>query len=174
MANTVEYKFCPLCGTALEVLFKFGAERSVCPKCNFIHFADPKVVAVVLVEHDRKILLGKRSINPGKGLWSFPSGFVNRGENVEDAARREVKEETNLDVSLVSLLGVFSEEGNPIIRVVFGAQINNDLKEMQPQLEEVSELAFFAPGHFPEMAFPFDDKILVRWATRADLIRLGE
>jgi 8-oxo-dGTP diphosphatase len=159
-----QFKFCPRCATPLSEQTRFGAVRQICPNCDFIFFADPKVVTVVLIEQAGKILLGKRNIEPGLGLWSFPSGYVNRGEAVELAAVREVKEETNLDVRLTGLLGVYSEMDNPIILIVYRAEIINDLSELQADIDEVSELAFFDLKHLPELAFPFDKRILEDWA----------
>ncbi len=168
-----EMKFCPNCGSPLAMLEKFGAVRETCANCGFIHFADPKVVAVVLIEHEDKLLLGKRSINPGLGFWSFPSGYVNRGEKVEEAALREVKEETNLDVRLTGLLGVYSDNDNPIILIVYRAEVSGDINQLQPQPEEVSELAFFSLADLPELAFPFDHSIFNHWAARDRQIKLS-
>lgn len=158
-----QFQFCPRCATTLIEEERFGAIRQTCPSCSFIFFQDPKVVAVVLIEHENRLLLGKRSIEPGLGKWSFPSGYVNRGEVVELAAIREVKEETNLEVKLNGLLGVYSENDNPIVLVVYRAQIVSDLSEMLADPEEVSELAFFRLDEMPELAFPFDERILRDW-----------
>jgi 8-oxo-dGTP diphosphatase len=158
-----QFKFCPRCATPLVEEERFGAVRQTCPNCSFIFFQDPKVVTVVLIEFEGKILLGKRSIEPGLGEWSFPSGYVNRGESVELAAVREVKEETNLDIELNGLLGVYSETDNPIILVVYRAEITGDVKTMKPDPEEVSELAFFGLSDMPPLAFPFDKRILEDW-----------
>ena len=85
-------------------------------------------------------------MEPARGMWSFVSGYVDRGEKVEEAAIREVKEETNLNVQLDELLGVFSEQGNPHVVIAYCASIkDNDISGLTAQLDEVSELAFF-PG----------------------------
>src|SRR5689334_25083110 len=94
------YKYCPACGAALVKRLVAGAMRTACAVCDFVAFADPKVVALVVVEYEGQVLLGRRKINPARGQWSFLTGYVDRGEKVEDAARREVKEEANLDVRL--------------------------------------------------------------------------
>lgn len=158
----MQLNFCPVCANKLVECFKFGAARPCCsnPDCGFVYFLDPKVVAVVLVEHEGRILLGKRNINPGWGKWSFPGGYVNRGEKVEEAAVREVKEETNLDVQLNGLLGVYSEEGNPVVLLVYRAQLLSGLDEMRPQEEEVLELGFFGLHEIPELAFNSEPRII--------------
>ena len=164
----MDYKYCPMCSRELTNQEKFGQLRQVCPDraCGFVHFLDPKVVAVVLVEQGDKILVGRRNIEPGKGKWSFPGGYVDRGERVEDAARREVKEETNLDIRLSNLLGVYSETDSPQILVVYRATIEPTSDPIRPQLEEVSELAFFSLAEMPRLAFNSEGRILTDWQAR--------
>jgi ADP-ribose pyrophosphatase YjhB (NUDIX family) len=158
------FKYCPACGATLVERPVAGALRAACPACDFVAFADPKVVAVVVVEHAGQVLLGRRNINPARGQWSFITGYVNRGENVEDAARREVKEEANLDVRLDSLLGVYSATGRPHILIAYRASVTPAaLRALAPQPEEVSELAFFGPEAMPALAFPGDYEIFADW-----------
>lgn len=158
------FKYCPLCATPLVEKDFYHALRSACPACNFIHFLDPKLVIVVVVEYEGKLLLGLRNIDPGKGLWSFVSGYVDRGEKVEEAAIREVKEETNLDVQLDKLLGIYSQNGNPHVVIGYRASaVNNDISKMAGQPDEVSELAFFTGEEMPDLAFPMDKLILHDW-----------
>lgn len=158
------FKYCPLCATPLVEKDIYHALRSACPACNFIHFLDPKLVIVVVVEYEGKLLLGLRNIDPGKGLWSFVSGYVDRGEKVEEAAIREVEEETNLDVQLDKLLGIYSQNGNPHVVIGYRASVvNNDISKMVGQPDEVSELAFFTGEEMPDLAFPMDKLILHDW-----------
>src|SRR5947209_7964806 len=125
------YTYCPLCATLLVEKHIYQALRQTCPACGFIHFLEPKLVTVVVVQHENKFLLGRRNIDPGKGLWSFISGYVDRGEKVEEAAIREVKEETNLDVQLERLLGIYSANGNPHVVIAYQADVvNNDVSCM--------------------------------------------
>ena len=155
------FKYCPMCAAPLVEQDIYHGLRLTCPACGFINFLEPKVVAVVVIEDKGKILLGKRNIDPGMGCWSFVSGYVERGEKLEEAALREVKEETNLDVRLERLIGIYSERGNPHIVIAFAASIsNNDTSEMIAQPDEVSELAFFALDRMPALAFPADTAIL--------------
>ena len=122
------------------------------------------VVVVVVVCCEDHFLLGKRSIDPGKGMWSFFGGFVERGEKLEEAALREVKEETNLDVQLDGLIGIYSERGDPHILIVYQASVSTDqVNSLTGQAEEVSELAFFPVEQLPPLAFPVDAQILQDW-----------
>src|SRR6266480_299565 len=165
--SSTSFKYCPLCATTLVEKPIYHDLRSTCPACGFIYFLDPKLVIVVVVEYKGKLLLGRRNIDPGKGLWSFVSGYVDRGEKVEEAAIREVKEETNLDVRLDNLLGIYSQKDNPHVLIAYSASvINDDISSLAPQPDEISELAFFTPEEIPELAFPFDTQILRDWKKK--------
>lgn len=161
------FKYCPYCAAPLVEKPISKVLRPTCPQCGFISFLEPKLVTVVLVEHTGKLLLGRRNMNPGIGMWSFLSGYVDRGENVEEAAVREVKEETNLDVQLEDLIGLYSQTDNPHVLLAFRATIiNDDLHALSADPEEVSELAFFTPDEIPALAFPFDKQILHDWRSK--------
>ena len=148
------FRYCPVCAHALIEQDVGGVLRPVCSACSFIVFFDPKVVAIVVVCCEDDFLLGKRSIDPGKGMWSFFGGFVERGEKLEEAALREVKEETNLDVQLDGLIGIYSERGDPHILIVYQASVSTDqVSSLAGQVEEVSELAFFPVEQLPPWLF---------------------
>jgi 8-oxo-dGTP diphosphatase len=154
--------FCRECGVRLQPQRAFGRLRGVCPDCGAVDFEDPKVAVGVVVELDGRIVLGKRNHEPKLGCWSFPSGFVDSGEVLEDAALREVEEETGLSVRLERLLGVYSRKGE---RVVFVAYAGSVVGGSLSPGEECMEVASFAPDELPELAFPNDDAILAAWAS---------
>lgn len=118
-------RFCPLCGGALlrRPVPPEGKPENVCAGCGFIFYLNHKVVAGTIPAEDGRVLLTRRSIHPGHGKWTFPSGFVDWGEPVEAAAVRETYEETGLEVALGSLLGVYSYPGSPIVIVVYRASV---------------------------------------------------
>jgi 8-oxo-dGTP diphosphatase len=153
--------FCRECGSRLEQREAFGQSRGVCPSCSYVHFDDPKVAVGVVVEIEGRILLGKRNHEPKLGCWSFPSGFVDAGEVLEEAAMREVEEETGLKVSIDRLLGVYSTAGE---RVVFVAYAGSPLGGELVAGEECMEVATFLPDQLPEMAFPNDEAIMLAWS----------
>jgi len=158
------FKYCPVCATPLVEKYISNMSRPACPACGFISFLDPKLVTVVVVWHEGKFLLGKRNIDPAKGMWSFFGGYVDRGEKVEEAAVREVKEETNLDVQLERFIGLYSEKGNPHVLAAYEASVfNGEVDNLVAQPEEVSELAFFTWEELPALAFPTDQRILRDW-----------
>lgn len=94
------------------------------------------------------------------GEWAFPSGYVDNGEAVEDAVIREAKEETNLDIVVDNLIGVYSNTGNPIILVVYSAtEIGGNLLP-GPESQEVK---WFRLNNLPKLPFPHDNKIIDDW-----------
>jgi 8-oxo-dGTP diphosphatase len=164
-----EAAFCQLCGAAVVRRVVDHRERPVCPKCGWTSFADPKVAVAAVVAIDGGVLLCKRAIEPGLGKWSFPAGFVDRGEELRAALAREVREETGLSPDLGRLVGVYSEAGNPVVLVVYAAEATGDPRPSA----EASELRVFDPDDLPELAFAHDRKIVGDWrsacATRASI-----
>lgn len=150
-------QFCQQCGEKLANKKVDHKERPYCSSCGFIVFQDPKVAVLVLIQIKSKLVLVKRDINPYIGHWSFPSGYVDRSEKVESEAIREVKEETGLDVELVKLLGVYSQSDNPVILIVY---IANMIGGKLEALDEVQEIALFPVNNLPELPFPNDHQII--------------
>ena len=160
-------RFCLECGTALEARHHEDRLRPTCPACGFIHYLDPKVAVAVILGDEHGVLLGRRCIDPGSGRWSFPAGYVNRGEVIEEAALREVEEELGISVKLTGLVGVYSERGNVVILIVYAGQITAG--EPRPDLREVSEVRRFALDALPaDLAFPHDRKVLDDWKRAVD------
>ena len=155
-------RYCTSCATPLEARESNGALRPVCPSCGRVVYYDPKVVAVTIVSRDGKVLLVRRAGQPEYGLWSVPGGYVDRGEVVEAAAVREVREETGLEVEIDRLVGLYSEAGKPVIVAAFSGVEKGGLLAPGP---EALEVGFFAPDGLPEMAFPGDSRMLQGWAN---------
>ena len=155
-----EFNYCNRCGQPMEVREAHGDRRPVCTSCGWVVFLDPKVVVGMLLSIDGGLVMVKRATNPGKGLWSFPAGFVDRGEVVEDAAARETWEETGLRAQAKSIIGVYSRTGDPLILVVFDGDIVGGELAPGPEVEEV---AAFPPGQLPPLAFERDGPIIQAW-----------
>lgn len=156
--------FCPKCGGRLaprkpEMDTK---ERLTCQSCDYIFYLDPKVAACTITQLDGKVVLLKRDIEPAKGKWVFPGGFVDRGEDVRKAAARETKEEVNLEVSIGPLLNVYSYEGFEVIVVVFLAEIEGG--ELKAGVE-AKEVGLFGPEEIPwdQLAFKSTRQALEDW-----------
>jgi len=121
MYEDIEYRFCPVCGGDLRErnLKEQEPPRLVCSRCDFVFYLDPKVVACSVVEMEGRIVLLKRAIDPQRGKWVLPGGYVDRGEKVTDAAVRETREECGLIIRIAGLLGVYSYTGRPAVVVVY-------------------------------------------------------
>jgi len=132
-------KFCPRCGIALEERY-LEAERhirKICSGCGFIFYLNPKVVAGAVPRQDGRIWLVRRNIEPSWGRWTFPGGYVDLGECVQDAAIRETYEETCLKVRLDGLLNVYSYAKVGIVLVVYRATVSGGVAAATPESQEV-------------------------------------
>lgn len=156
-------RFCPRCAAALIEADVAGKMLPKCPSCEFVAYRDPKVAVGVVTGAEGRVLLGRRNHEPGMGLWTFPSGFVDAGEVVEEAAVREVKEETDVDVRVEELLGVYSEAGNPVVFIVYAGAIIGGSPKPGP---ETTEVGFFPLEGLPPLAFRRDIEIIQRWRER--------
>ena len=149
------YRHCPVCGGVLEprVLKAGDPVRLVCGDCGFVFYLDPKVaVGTIVTTADGRIVLVRRAIEPGYGLWVFPGGYVDRGETLTDAALRETWEEAGLQVRLDGLVNVYSYPGRPIVIIVYTASILAGELRVD---EESLEARLFAPADIPwqDLAF---------------------
>lgn len=157
--NYDQVNFCVRCGSALERQQRAGKIRPVCPECGWIFFPDPKVAVAVLIEKDEQILFVQRSISPRKGYWTLPAGFVDAGEDPREAARREVWEETNLQVDIGQLLGILPvqehKDGANLLIVYRGKAKNGKLKAG----DDAARAQFFPKNNTPPLAFKSTEKI---------------
>jgi ADP-ribose pyrophosphatase YjhB (NUDIX family) len=159
--NLPEYRFCPRCAGRLgdRVLKEGDPERLVCEACGFVLYLGPKLVAGAIVELDGRIVLIQRAIEPGYGMWTFPGGFVERGEVAEAAAARETLEETGLEIETTGIVGLYTYEHQIPAIAVFAARVTGG--EPMP-LDETLDVRAFPRDGLPwsEMAFPSTEHAL--------------
>jgi ADP-ribose pyrophosphatase YjhB (NUDIX family) len=151
-----DVRFCPRC--AAEALVTFPRSLT-CDACGYRALWSPEPVAATIPrDADGRIWLLRRALHEGAGRWTFPGGFVELGETVEDAARRETREELDMEIELGDLIGVYSRADARVVLVVFAARALGAGSET----DEATEVRAFAPEEIPwdELAF---------WSTRSAL-----
>jgi 8-oxo-dGTP diphosphatase len=159
-----QFKYCPFCGTRLVRKERGGRPRPACPNCGFVQFRNPAPGAVILIEKDGQVLLGRRSGSYGAGKWGLPMGFIEYDEDWLTGAIREVKEETGLDVEIRSILSVVSNFLSPglhTLAVVLLARVAGGELCAGDDLEAVQW--FPLAGPLPEVAFEADTHICERY-----------
>ena len=145
-----DVRFCLACGTAVELP---DGPRPVprCPGCGRRHHLDPKVgVGAVVLDDRSRLLLVRRGIPPGQGLWALPAGYVDADEDPRDAAAREVREETGLDVRCGAVVDVYPGGGGASFFLAFEAEL---LGGTLAAADDALDAAFFPPDALPELAF---------------------
>jgi 8-oxo-dGTP diphosphatase len=151
-----ETQHCPRCGATPA---KDPPRSLRCDACGFVLFFNPKPVAAAIPRTaSGEIILLRRGFDPGQGLWTFPGGFLDLGESVEEAARRETREEICIDVEITRLVGVYSKATERVMLVVYEA---TTMQEPETT-DEAPTVQAFTPADLPwdEMAF---------WSTTAAL-----
>jgi 8-oxo-dGTP diphosphatase len=148
MQDIATYKFCPQCGGRLEkrLVKPLEPRRLVCTVCRFIFYLDPKLSVIAVIPLDDGVVMVRRSINPGYGLWVVPGGFVDLGEVVEEAMVRETQEETHLTVRPLRLLNIYSY---PDHRTIIAAYVAEYVSGVLTAGDETLEARVFGLKEIP-------------------------
>lgn len=158
------WRFCPRCATPLTQ----GSKPLHCAACGSDYWSNPVPGAQALVEREGRVLLGRRRFDPSAGLWDVPGGFLEETEHPDDALRRELREETGLEIEPTEYLGTWLQayDGRTVLcltwvaRAVGGAERPGD---------DLVELRWFPPDELPEpheLAFDSFAEILSLWRAR--------
>lgn len=137
----------------MQTVVVMDKPRRTCPSCRYVYYTDPKVGVGVAVLDGGKLLLVRRAMNPERGKWSLPAGFVDQGEDPRATAAREALEETGLVVTVESVIDVFYNppgQGGASIFILYRAQrVGGELVAG----DDAEAAAFFGLDQLPELAF---------------------
>jgi ADP-ribose pyrophosphatase YjhB (NUDIX family) len=146
--------FCSACGQPVTLTIPDGDHlpRHVCTSCGTIHYQNPRIIAGCVIDVDGRILLCKRAIEPRRGFWTIPAGFMENGESVQAAAAREAMEEALANVKIGSLLAVVNVLRAHQVHIMFRARLQHadfgiGPESLETRLYEESEIPW------PEIAF---------------------
>ncbi|MDE2750828.1 MAG: NUDIX hydrolase [Chloroflexota bacterium] len=144
--------FCPVCGRRLISKPVSGRLRPFCSSCALPVYFDPKVAVVVFIERDDRVLLIQRAVDPGKGKWALPAGFVDHDEAPEDAALRETLEETQLRVRINKLLAVFPKRDHGLADIIIAYSAEALAGEALAG-DDAADVGWFARDQLPPLVF---------------------
>jgi ADP-ribose pyrophosphatase YjhB (NUDIX family) len=154
--------FCPVCGAPVAHSIPSGDNRPrpVCTVCAHVHYQNPNVVVGCVAYAPQGYLLCRRAIEPRRGFWSLPGGYLELQESTEAGALREAREEAGADLTLRALLAVYNLPHISQVQVLYLAELAS------PELsagEESLEVSLFRWEQIPwsELAFP-----TVHWALK--------
>ena len=157
-------KFCDQCGAPVQLTVPAGDNlpRYVCQACGKIHYRNPRIVVGCVPDHSGRILLCRRAIEPRRGYWTVPAGFMENNETLQQAAARESHEEANAEVTIGSLLSVVHVLHAEQVHVFFRAQM--PVPRYAPGAESL-EVELVAPADIPwaDIAFPSTEFTLKRY-----------
>jgi 8-oxo-dGTP diphosphatase len=165
----VTEEYCPACGQRLAERVIDDRLRQVCPACGRIHWRNARPCAGALIVSNGKVLLVRRVVGPFRGYWDIPGGFCEADEHPADAANREVREETGLEIELTGFLGMWVDEyeGRTTLNVHYLAR---PVSRRLVLGSDADGAAWFAPDVLPErIAFDNSMRALTAW-TGGDLV----
>jgi ADP-ribose pyrophosphatase YjhB (NUDIX family) len=161
MGALVGWRLCPRCGGSLT----HETDHLRCDTCGERYWANSIPGVQGILERDGRVLLARRALEPRRGHWDLPGGFLDETETPIDGLRREFREETGLEVEPVELFRIDIEPYGD--RYVFSVTwiVRGDGEPVAA--DDVDELRWFARDELPaEMAFPGQQLVLRSWATR--------
>ena len=146
--------YCHYCGGRLSQKFMEGKNRLFCESCNKPIYENPVPASCIVVPNNKgNVLLVKRSVEPKKGYWCLPGGFMELGENPDQSALRELEEETGLSGRIDMLLGITSNVSPVYFTVLMMGYLVKDYTGTLKAGDDAADAAWFHPEELPEIAF---------------------
>jgi 8-oxo-dGTP diphosphatase len=162
-----EYRFCAKCGGSLARRLIEDRERLVCEGCGFVLYVNPRPATCAVVVDEDRVMLVRRGVEPRLGYWDLPGGFLERGEHPAEGLRRELREETGLEIEILEPLGfyldTYPEPGETTLNLYYIARIAGG--EPTPG-SDVAEIRWFPRDALPphdEIAFANNRAALAAW-----------
>jgi ADP-ribose pyrophosphatase YjhB (NUDIX family) len=165
VGELAQWKHCPRCAATIEI----DGGKAECPACGFRAYASSKPTAsAVCVDEQGRLLLSRRAIDPCKGKWDFPGGFLDEAEHPLDCIRRELQEEAGVEVEPLDFLGVWVDRygGDGSAQTTLNLYWTARIVDGSPEpADDVAELRWFAPGDidFDELAFLHTRELISAW-----------
>ncbi|MEO1018364.1 MAG: NUDIX hydrolase [Pseudomonadota bacterium] len=156
-------KFCSICGSAVDLRVPPGddRERAVCAACETIHYVNPKIVVGSVCTYDDRVLLCRRAIEPRRGFWTIPAGYLELDESAEEGAAREALEEACARIEIEDLIAVYSVRRARQIQLLFRARLPQPNFGVGDESLEVELVAWDAIP-WTDLAFPTVHLVLER------------
>ncbi|PPR09361.1 MAG: hypothetical protein CFH41_02673 [Alphaproteobacteria bacterium MarineAlpha11_Bin1] len=133
-------------------------ERLTCPDCGFINYENPKIVVGAVCTWEERILLCRRAIEPRRGFWTIPAGYMELNETTEVGAKREVKEEACADIEIDGLIAVYTIPRISQVQLIYRATLRDGIFAAGDETEEI-DLFDWCDIPWKDLAFPS-----VKWA----------
>ena len=168
----MDFRYCPHCRTELEMRERSEPDppRPACPACGFVDYGNPSPTVQAWIERDGAYLALRRNQEPLHGEWNMPGGFVEAGESGPEAIRREVLEETALEIEPLEVIGIFAsaygdgDDAEAIFDVAYRARITGGELSVS---DESAEAGWFSLEDFPRPAFAGERRALAALRERA-------
>ncbi len=148
-----DFVYCPFCATPLKKVSGPRGTRNKCPSCGFTQYKNPIPSVGAIAVKDGKVLLIQRGVEPAKGAWVFPTGFIDEGESPPEACLRELKEETGLEGRIVRIIEAYAEEADlygHILVIMYLVEVVGG--ELKPG-DDAADARFFSPHELPDLLF---------------------
>ena len=159
-----EWNHCPICSQTLEPADDGQSVRPYCAQCRRFYYSNPIPAACCFLTNERdELLLVQRSVEPRKGLWTLPGGFIELGETTEEAALRELQEETGLVGRNPRLFGASTRAGKMTGGIIVLAYIVEEWEGDMTPMTDAMDLGFFSPEARPQLAFEVHMELVKRY-----------